>query len=77
MKSWLQDNDIKIYSIHIEGKSVVAEWFIRTSKNKIFKYMTAIKLVDIVKKYNNINQSTINMKPIDVKSSTYIDFNRK
>ena len=77
MKSWLQDNDIKIYSIHIEGKYVVAEWFIRTSKNKIFKYMTAIKLVDIVKKYNNINQSTINMKPIDVKSSTYIDFNRK
>ena len=25
MKSWLQDNDIEIYSIHNDGKSVVAE----------------------------------------------------
>ena len=29
MKSWLQDNNIEIYSIHNEGKSVVAERFIK------------------------------------------------
>ena len=41
MKSWLQDNDIEIYSTH-KGKSVVAEIFIRTLKNKIYKYMTSV-----------------------------------
>ena len=59
-KKWLKDNDIEMYSIHNEGKSVVAERFIRTLKNKIYKYMTAIsknvyidKLDDIVNEYNN------------------------
>ena len=42
-KKWLQDNDIVMYSTHNEGKSVVAEIFIRTSKNKIYKYMTSKK----------------------------------
>ena len=41
-KKWLKDNDIEMYSIHNEGKSVVAERFIRKLKNKIYKYMTAI-----------------------------------
>ena len=41
-KKWLKDNNIEMYSIHNEGKSVVAERFIRTLKNKIYKYMTAI-----------------------------------
>ena len=57
MKSWLEKNDIEIYSTHNEGKSVVAERFIRTIKNKIYKYMTSIsknlyidKLDDIVHK---------------------------
>ena len=40
MKSYLQSNDIDMYSIHNEGKPVVAERFIRTLKNKIYKYMT-------------------------------------
>ena len=35
------------------------------------------KLYDIVNKYNNAHHSTIKMKPADVKSSTYIDFNEK
>ena len=39
-KKWLKDNDIEMYSIHNEGKSVVAERFIRTLKTKIYKYMT-------------------------------------
>ena len=62
-----------MYSIHNEGKSVVAERFIRTLKNKIYKYMTAIsknvyinKLNDIVNEYNNKNiHRTIKMKPVD------------
>ena len=37
-KKWLQDNDIVIYSTNNEGKSVIAENFIRTLKNKIYKY---------------------------------------
>ena len=40
MESWLQDNDIAMYSSHNEGKSVAAERFIRTLKNKIYKYVT-------------------------------------
>ena len=54
-KKWLQDNDIVMYSILNEGKSAVAERFIRTLKRKIYKYMTSIsknvyidKLDDIV-----------------------------
>ena len=52
---WLKDNDIDMCSIHNEGKSVIAERFIRTLKTKIYKYMTSIsenvyidKLDDIV-----------------------------
>ena len=60
MKSWLQDNDIEIYSTHNEGKSVAAARFIRTLKNKIYKYMTSVcknicfdELGDIIGVYNN------------------------
>ena len=42
MKSWLQDNDIEIYSTHNEGKSVVPERFIKILKNKTYKCMTSI-----------------------------------
>ena len=76
-KSWLEKNDIEIYSTHNEGESVVAERFIRALK-KSYKYMTSIskkvhidKLDDIVN--NNTYHSTIKMKHVDVKSSTYID----
>ena len=47
-KKSLKDNDIKTYSIHNEGKSVVAERCIRTLKNKIYKYMTAISKMCIL-----------------------------
>ena len=83
-KKWLQDNDIVMYSTHNEGKSVVAERFIRTLKSKINKYMTSIsknvyinKLDDIVNKYNNTYHTTIKMKPIDVKDDTYINLIKK
>ena len=69
-----------MYSTHNEGKSVIAERFITTIKNKIYKYMTSIsknayidKLDDIVNKYNNAYHSTGKMKSVDVKSSTHID----
>ena len=73
-----------MYSTHNEGKFVVAERFIRTLKNKIYKYMTSIsksvyidKFDYIVKKHNNTYHSTIKMKPADVKPSTYIDSSKE
>ena len=78
MKLWLQD---KPYSTHKEKKYAVADRFMRTLKNKVYKYMTSVskntyidKLDDIVNKCNNAYHSTIKMKPVDVKLSTYIDF---
>ena len=65
-----------MYSTYNEGKSVVAERFIRTLKNKIYKHMTAVSknvyfdvLDYIVHKYNNTYHNTIKMKSIDVKSN--------
>ena len=62
-----------MYSIHNEGKSVVAERFIRTLKIKIYKYMTLLstnvnidQLDDIVGEYNNTYHITIKMKPANV-----------
>ena len=59
-----------MYSTYNEGKSVAAERFIKTLKNKIYKYMTTIGknvyfnvLDDIVKNYNNSFRSSIKMKP--------------
>ena len=40
MQEWLDNNDILIYSTHNEGKSVIAERFIKTLKYKIYKRMT-------------------------------------
>ena len=81
MKSWLQDNNIVMYSTVNERKSVLAERFIRNLKNKIYKYMTSIsknvyidKLDDIVNKYNNTYHRTIKVKPINVKDNAYINF---
>ena len=79
MKSWIEKNDIVMYSIYSEGRSVVIERFFRTLKNKIYKYMISVskivyidKLDDIFNKYNDTYHSTIKMKPADVKSSTYV-----
>ena len=73
-----------MYSIHNEGKSVVAERFIRTLKTKIYKYMTLIskivyidKLDNIVNEYNNTYHRAIKMKLVDVKDNTYIDYNKE
>ena len=42
MKSSLEKKDIEKYLTHNKGKSVIAERFIRTLRNKIFKYITSI-----------------------------------
>ena len=73
-----------MYSAHNEGKSVVAERFMRTIKNKIYKPMTSIsknvyidKLDHMLHKYNNKKHKTIKIKPTDVKDNTYIDFGKE
>ena len=73
-----------MYSIHNEGRSVVAERFVRTLKTKIYKYMTSVlrnvyinKLDNIVGEYNNTHHTTIKMKPIDVNDDAYIDFKKE
>ena len=83
-KKWLQDNDIIMYSTNNEGKSVVAERFIRTLKSEIYKYITSIsknvhidKLNVIVNKDNNTYHATIKMKPIDVKDNSYINTDKE
>ena len=70
--------------IHNEGKSVVAERFIRTLKAKIYKHMTLVsknvyinKLDDIVNEYKNVYHRTIKMKPLDNEDNTYIDFEKE
>ena len=70
-----------MYLTYSEGKSVVAERFIKILKNKIYQDMTSLsknvyidKLVDIVNKYCNTYHGKIKMKLVDVKLNTYIDF---
>ena len=84
MKLWLGKNDIEMYSTNNEGTSVVAERFMRTLNNKIYKYMTSTsknvyidKLDDIVDEYNNKYHRAIKLKPIDVKNSTYINIDKE
>ena len=82
-KKWLSDNDIIMYSTFNEGKLVIAERFIRTLKNKLYKHMTATGknvyydvLDDVVNEYNNTKHNTIKMKPKDFKNDNkrvYID----
>ena len=83
-KKWLANNDISMYSTYNEGKSVVAEKFIRTLKNKLYKHMRTVSkniyydvLDDIVKKYNNTRHSTVKMKPINVKDNAYVNTDKK
>ena len=83
-KKWLKDYDIEMYSTNNEGKSVIAEGFIRTLKNKIYKYMTSIsknvyndKLDDNVKKYNNTYHTSIKIKHVDGKDNTHLSFRKE
>ena len=80
-KRFLKINKIEMYSTYNEGKSFVAEGFIRMLKNKIFKHMPAVSknvyfdvLDDIVNKYNKTVHRTIKMKPIEVTSDSYAEY---
>ena len=68
MKLWLDKNDIEMYSTYNKGKSVVAERFIRTLKNKIYKYMTSISknvyMTQLINVKTNIRRTKMN--PVDV-----------
>ena len=55
MKSWLQDNDVEMYSTHHGGKSVVAETLIKTSKKKIYKYMTSVSKNVYINKLDDVS----------------------
>ena len=88
MKSQLYDNGIEIYSALNKWKSVVAERFIRTLKNKIYKHMAAVsenvyieKLDERIDKYNKTYLKTIKMMYLGVNSGTYnehcVEYNDK
>ena len=71
-----------MYSTYSERKSVVAERFIRTLRNKIFKHMTAVSknvyfdvLEDIANKYDNTVHRSMKMKPSDITSDSYPEYN--
>ena len=73
MDKFLENNNIVRYSTFNEGKSVVAERFIRTIKEKIYRHMSSVSknvyidaLPAIVEKYNNTYHRTIKMKPSEV-----------
>ena len=81
-KDFLKISSIEMYSTYNKGKSVVAERFIRTLENRFSKHMTAISnnvyfdvLDNIVNKYNNTVHITIKMKPADVTSDSYAEYN--
>ena len=81
-KRFLKINNIEMYSTCNEEKSVVAERFIRTLKNLIFKHMRAVSknvyfdvLDDIANKYKNTVYRTIEIRPIDVTSDSYAEYN--
>ena len=83
-KDILKINNIEMYSTFNERKSVVAERFIRTLKNKMFKHMAAISknvyfnvLDDIVNKYSNTVHRTIKLKPIDVTDNSFVEYNEE
>ena len=70
-----------MYSRRTGEKSFVAEMFLRTLKNKIYKYIISVekyiytdKLADVVNEHNNTYHSTIKVKPANLKSSTHCDF---
>ena len=73
-----------MYSTYNEGKSVVAERFIRTLKNKIYKHMITISknfyfnmLDDIAKRHNNTVHRSIKMKSVEVANGSYAEYNKE
>ena len=72
------------YSTHNEGKSAVSERFIKPLKNKIYKHMKAVSknvyfdvFNEIVDECNNKCHRTIKMKPIDVISGSFAEYDEE
>ena len=83
-KRFLKENDNEMFTTFNEGKSVVAERFIKTLKNKIYKHMTTVgknvyfnDLDDIVKKHNNTVHSSIKVKPKDVTDIKCVEYSEE
>ena len=81
-KKFLRNNNTAKHSPYNEKNSIFAEWFIRTLKNKIYQHITVVSgdpyfdfLDDIVNKYSNTVHTTIKIKPIDVRSNSYAEYN--
>ena len=73
-----------MYSTYNEAKSVVAERFIKTLKNEIYKHMTAISQIvyfdvldDTADEYNNTYHKTIKMKPAEVGHEYFAEYNEE
>ena len=72
LKRWLKDNDIEINSTHNEGKSVVAEKFIKTLKNKIYKHMALVSKNNFIIKILEVNNKDLKFQVGDhVRISKY------
>ena len=72
MQEWLDNNNISMYSINNEGKSVITKIFIKAFKAKIYKNMTVNKdisyfayLNKLLSQNNNNYYHSINKKPIN------------
>ena len=81
-KRFLKIDDSEMYSTYKEGKSVVAERFIRSWKTRFLSTWQLLQkniyfdvLDDIVNKYNNTGHRTIKVKPIGVTSDSYAECN--
>ena len=76
MKSWLEKNNIEMYSTHNDRKSVVAERFIRTLKTKIYKYMTSLSKNVYIDKLDDIVNVDVNDKDTKFKIDDHITISK-
>ena len=76
MKSWLEKNNIEMYSTHNDRKSVVAERFIRTLKTKIYKYMTSLSKNVYIDKLDDIVNVDVNDKDTKFKIGDHITISK-
>ena len=81
-KRFLEIYNIEMYSTYNEKKFFVGKRFIRTLKNKAFKQMTAVLknvyfdvVDDIVNKYYNTVHTVIKIKPTEVTSDCFAEYN--
>ena len=77
---WLDNNDILIYPTQNEGKSVIAEKFIKTLKAKIYKKITANDsksylpyLNKLIDEYNKTSHHSINKRHINADYSAFTE----